>query len=54
MDSEIIFLTRNDICNILHISLPTLWRRTKEGNLKSYKIGRRVLYKKHEVMEQLS
>jgi excisionase family DNA binding protein len=43
------YLTRNEVAEILNISLPTLNLYTKKGLLKSYKMGARVLYKKCEV-----
>jgi excisionase family DNA binding protein len=42
-------LSRNQVAEYLHISLPTLNEWTKLGWLKSYKIGNRVLYKSDEV-----
>jgi excisionase family DNA binding protein len=46
-DSE--YLTRIETAQKLKISLPTLWKITKEGKINSYKIGTKVLYKLHEV-----
>ena len=37
-------LTRDEVCEILHISKPTLWTKTKKGKLDCVKAGRRVLY----------
>jgi len=45
------YMTRHQACNHLKICLTTLHNRTKAGNLKSYRIGRRILYKKSEVNE---
>ena len=45
------FISRADVAKLLKITLPTLHDWTKLGWLKSYKIGHRVLYKPHEVME---
>jgi len=39
---------------LLHISLPTLEKLTKEGTLPGYKIGSRILYKKEEIDNRLS
>ena len=47
------FLTRKEVCQLLKISLPTLHNWTKEGMVKSYKIGTRVLYKTTEIEEAL-
>lgn len=43
------YITRKEAAGILKITLPTLHDWTKMGWLQSYKIGRRVLYKKQEV-----
>jgi excisionase family DNA binding protein len=47
-------LSRREVSKLLRISLPTLNDWTKQGWLKSYKLGRRVLYKQLEVEEALS
>lgn len=47
------FISRLEVSKLLRISLPTLHQYTKEGWLKSYKIGSRVLYKRDEVHEAL-
>ena len=43
------YLTRSDVCDLLHISLATLYRREQKGDIKAYRIGGRKLYKKSEV-----
>lgn len=43
------FLSRQEVAQLLKISLPTLNEWTKLGWLQSYKIGNRVLYKSDEV-----
>ena len=43
------FYDRDEICELLHITYPTLWRIEKTGILKSQKVGRRNLYSKKEV-----
>jgi excisionase family DNA binding protein len=43
------YITRKEACDLLCITLPTLSTYTLEGKVKGYRIGRRVLYKKHEV-----
>jgi len=47
-------LTRKETANKFHISLVTLHRLTKEGTLKSYNIGGRVLYKTAETKQALT
>ncbi|MHB8259921.1 MAG: helix-turn-helix domain-containing protein [Bacteroidia bacterium] len=48
------FISRKETAKLLHISLPTLNEWTKEGTLKSYRIGTRVLYKPDEVIETVT
>lgn len=43
------YATREEVSKRLRISLPTLNTLTKDGIIKSYRIGRRVLYKWDEV-----
>lgn len=46
-------LTRNETAKFLKISLSTLWNWTRLKHLKSYGIGNKVYYKKHEILEAL-
>lgn len=46
-------LTREEACQLLKISLTTLWSWTKKGKIIAHGIGNRVLYKKSELMESL-
>lgn len=46
-------LSREQTANLLNISLVTLWGITRDKTLPSYKIGRRVLYKRGEVLNSL-
>lgn len=46
---ESTFLTRLQVCKKLNISLGTLHSKTKEGQIVSHRIGRRVLYKPEDV-----
>jgi excisionase family DNA binding protein len=43
------YLTRREVCDRLRVSLATLHYYTKDGTLKGYRIGGRVLYKSVEV-----
>lgn len=43
------YLTRRHTADKLNISLPTLWKLTKEGVIPAYKMGKRVLYRSDEV-----
>ncbi|MCK4665012.1 MAG: helix-turn-helix domain-containing protein [Bacteroidales bacterium] len=46
-------LTRKEVANFLRISLPTLHQYQKDGRLKYYRIGRRVLFKKSEILDSI-
>lgn len=48
------WLTREEVCDILHITYTTLWRKENEGVIKKYKMGRRNLYSKKEVTDIFS
>lgn len=48
-DAEIL-LTREETAKLLSISLPTLWKFTKDDVIPAYRIGTRVRYKKSEVL----
>lgn len=41
--------TRDEVCKMLNISKPTLWTKTKSGELRATHIGRRVLYDESEI-----
>lgn len=43
-------LTRKDVAELLHVTTQTVINYTNNGLLKSYKLGRRVLYLKDEVL----
>ncbi len=42
-------LSRDEVCELLGISKPTLWQKTKSGEINATHIGRRVLYSQEEV-----
>tara|TARA_Y100000815_G_scaffold268569_1_gene289872 strand:+ start:122 stop:406 length:285 start_codon:yes stop_codon:yes gene_type:complete len=52
-ENDEVLLSREQVCDMLGINLSTLWGYTKKGKLKSYGIGRRVYYKKDEVIESI-
>lgn len=41
--------TRQQVANMAHITLATLWRRVNEGQITPIKNGRRVLFAEDEV-----
>lgn len=47
------YITRAEVSKLLKITLPTLHDWTKQGWLKAYKIGSRVLYKREEVQQSV-
>ncbi len=46
-------LTRREVSQMLHVSLPTLWSRVKEGKINAAKNGRRVLFAESEIKRYL-
>ncbi len=46
-------LSRQEAAELLRITLPTLRQRTKEGRLRGYRMGARVLYSRLEVIASL-
>jgi excisionase family DNA binding protein len=53
-NEECNFLSRKELAKLLKVSLPTLHEWTKEGLLKSYRIGNRILFKECEVLQALT
>lgn len=47
------YATRREVCDTLKISLATLHYYTKDGTLKGYRIGGRVLYKWSEIEQSV-
>lgn len=45
------YLTRSQVCELLHISLPTLGEYQKKGLITGRRFGRRVLYHESEIQE---
>ena len=43
------FYNRDELCSLLHIAYPTLWRIEKAGILQSQKVGRKNLYSRLDV-----
>jgi excisionase family DNA binding protein len=43
------YLTRQQVCDMLQISLPTLNTYTKEGIIKAKRIGRTIRYAKKDI-----
>ncbi|MFG6685112.1 helix-turn-helix domain-containing protein [Mariniflexile sp. HNIBRBA6329] len=48
-DDEVL-LTREDVAEMLSISLVTLWKYTKDDIIPAYRIGTKVRYKKSEIL----
>lgn len=45
------YLTRNEVCKLLHIDLSTLHRWRKDGILIAYGLGNRIYFKRNEIEE---
>lgn len=54
INSEEEYLTRAQVATLLSISIGTVAEWTKSGKLIGYRIGRRIRFKKCEVIESLS
>ncbi len=52
--NQIKLLSRQEVANQFHITLPTLHAWTLEGKIRAHRIGRRVLYKQQEIENALS
>jgi len=48
------YLTRQEVCKKLHVSLPTLHRLHRENILTAHKIGGRVLYTLESIEKALN
>lgn len=48
------YLTRQEVCEILHIDLSSLHRWRKEGKLIAYGLGNRVYFKRNEIDELIN
>ncbi len=48
------FYDRKEVCRILRISEPSLWKLSKTGKIPSFKIGRRILYPKAEILKMIN
>ena len=46
-------LSRKEAAKLLKIALSTLWKYTKNGDLKAYYIGNKVFYKENELIAGL-
>jgi hypothetical protein len=48
-----IYLTRNEVKELLHIDLSTVHNWTKKRKLQAYGIGNRIYYKRHEIEQAI-
>jgi hypothetical protein len=48
---EEVFLTRQQVCEKMHVTLPHLYTLKRRGILSPHKLGGKVLYKLSDVME---
>lgn len=49
-----VYLSRNEVCELLHIDLSTLHRWRKDGTLIAYGLGNRVYFKRNEIDDFLN
>jgi hypothetical protein len=52
-DFDLKYLSREEVCTILKISMPTLNTYTKKGMIKGRKIGTRMLYLESDIKSAL-
>lgn len=50
---SITYLTRKEVGDLFKVSLVTIHSWTNKGLLKSYRIGNKVRYKRHEIEQAL-
>jgi excisionase family DNA binding protein len=51
LDNEL--LSVKELCQFLKISKPTLFKKMKDGTIPYTRIGRRILFKRNEVINSL-
>ncbi|MBF6642812.1 helix-turn-helix domain-containing protein [Chryseobacterium indologenes] len=49
-----VYLSRNEVCEMLQVDLSTLHRWRKDGTLIAYGLGNRVYFKRNEIDELLN
>ncbi|MHA6697330.1 helix-turn-helix domain-containing protein [Chryseobacterium sp. A321] len=47
-------ITRKEACELLNVTDVTIWNWAKQGRIKTYKIGNRVMLKRSEILEEIS
>lgn len=47
----IVYLTRQEVCDLLSIDMSTLHRWRKDGVLIAYGLGNRIYFKRNEIQE---
>ncbi|WP_264558643.1 helix-turn-helix domain-containing protein [Flavobacterium sp. N2270] len=52
-EEDNILLSRNETAKLLDISLVTLWKWTQKDLIQAYRIGKKVKYKKKDVLDSL-
>ena len=46
-------LSREEVAKLLQINKVTLWRYTRENRIPHYRVGKKMLFKKSEVLEAI-
>jgi excisionase family DNA binding protein len=52
-DADEIYLSQREAANFLRVSLPTIITWKKSGKIPFYQYGRKILFKKSEVLEAM-
>ena len=49
--SEEKLMTREEVAQMLNCNLVTLWRYTRAGQLPYYRVGRKMFFRRSEILE---
>lgn len=52
--SEDILLSKGEAAKLLRLSLPTFTKMIKEGQVRPYKVGKRLKFKKNQILSSLN
>lgn len=53
-DAESDLITPKEACNLLQITIVTLWRYQKKGRIKAYGLGGKRYFKRSEILDSLT
>ena len=47
------FISRSECAKYLGVNLVTLWRYTRAGKLPCYRVGKKILFRRSEILEAI-